>query len=108
MIAVFLSNVPEAIAATTGLRASGWAPSRIMGLWLLVALVSGAAALAGYALLSGVDPSVVALVDAFAAGAILTMLTDTMIPESFKLGGRQAGLATTLGFGLAFGLTVLG
>ena len=108
VIAVFLSNVPEAIAATTGLRASGWAPSRIMGLWLLVALVSGAAALAGYALLSGVDPSVVALVDAFAAGAILTMLTDTMIPESFKLGGRQAGLATTLGFGLAFGLTVLG
>jgi ZIP family zinc transporter len=50
---------------------------------------------------------VVALVDAFAAGAILTMLADTMIPEAFKHGGKQAGLATTLGFGLAFGLTVL-
>jgi len=53
------------------------------------------------------EPRVVALVDAFAAGAILTMLTDTMIPEGFQLGGRQAGLAVTLGFGLAFGLTIL-
>jgi ZIP family zinc transporter len=107
VIAVFMSNVPESIAATTGLRSSGWRRSRIMGLWLLVAVVSGGAALAGYALLAGASGSVVALVDAFAAGAILTMLADTMIPEAFKHGGRQAGLATTLGFGLAFGLTVL-
>ena len=45
--------------------------------------------------------------DAFAAGAILTMLSDTMVPEAFEFGGKEAGLATTLGFGLAFGLTVL-
>ena len=108
VIAVFMSNVPESIAATTGLRAKGWAPSRIMGLWALVALVSGVASLVGFALFSGLPPATVAFVDAFAAGAILTMLADTMIPEAFQFGGKQAGLATTLGFGLAFGLTVLG
>ena len=107
VIAVFLSNVPEAISATTGLRASGWKDSRIMGLWLLVALASGLASLVGFAVFGGLPPSSVALVDAFAAGAILTMLADTMIPEAFEFGGKQAGLATTLGFGLAFGLTVL-
>src|SRR6187401_3634415 len=108
VIAVFLSNVPEAIAATTGLKATGWKGSRIMGLWLLVAVVSGLASLVGFALFSGLPPAAVAFVDAFAAGAILTMLADTMIPEAFQFGGKQAGLATTLGFGLAFGLTVLG
>jgi len=104
---VFMSNVPESIAATTGLRTSGWASSRIMGLWFLVALVSGAASLVGLALFSGLSGAAVALVDAFAAGAILTMLSDTMVPEAFEFGGKEAGLATTLGFGLAFGLTVL-
>ena len=107
VIAVFLSNVPEAISATTGLKASGWKGSRIMGLWLLVALASGFASLVGFAVFGGLPPSAVAFVDAFAAGAILTMLADTMIPEAFEFGGKQAGLATTLGFGLAFGLTVL-
>ena len=107
VIAVFMSNVPESLAATTGLKASGWAPSRIMGLWLLVAVVSGVASLVGFAAFSGLSPAAVAIVDAFAAGAILTMLADTMVPEAFEFGGREAGLATTLGFGLAFGLTVL-
>ncbi len=108
VIAVFMSNVPESLAATTGLRASGWAPGKIMGLWLLVALVSGAASLIGFAVFSGLSGAAVAFVDAFAAGAILTMLSDTMVPEAFEFGGKEAGLATTLGFGLAFGLTVLG
>jgi ZIP family zinc transporter len=108
VIAVFLSNVPESIAATTGLRSRGWAPARIMGLWLLVALVSGAASMAGYVVFGGASGSAIAFVDAFAAGAILTMLADTMMPEAYENGGSQVGLATTLGFGLAFGLTVLG
>lgn len=107
VIAVFLSNVPEAIAATSGLRSTGWRPGRIMGLWLIVAVVSGTASFAGFVLLGDAPGYVVAFVDAFAAGAILTMLADTMVPEAFQYGGRQAGLATTLGFGLAFALTVL-
>jgi zinc transporter, ZIP family len=105
--AVFLSNLPEAIAATTGLRTGSWAPRTIMGLWVLVAAVSGLASLLGYALFDSAGPSALAFVLAFAAGAILTMLADTMMPEAFEHGGKLVGLLTTLGFGLAFALTTL-
>ena len=105
--AVFLSNLPEAIAATTGLKAGGWRPGRVMGLWVLVAVVSGLASLAGYAVFDSAGPSAVAFVLAFAGGAILTMLADTMMPEAFEHGGKLVGLVTTLGFGLAFALSML-
>jgi ZIP family zinc transporter len=104
--AVFLSNLPEAIAATTGLKAGGWPARRIMGLWSLVAAVSGLASLAGYALFDSAGPSALAFVLAFAGGAILTMLADTMMPEAFEHGGKLVGLVTTLGFGLAFALSM--
>jgi zinc transporter, ZIP family len=102
LAAVFLSNLPEAIAATTGLAASGWSRSRIYGLWVLVAGVSALAALAGFAVFEDASPDAVAFVLAFAAGAILTMLADTMMPEAFAQGGRLAGVCTTLGFAVAF------
>jgi zinc transporter, ZIP family len=105
--AVFLSNLPEAIAATTGLTADGWKRGRIMGLWVLVTLVCGLASLAGYALFDSAGPGAVAFLLAFAGGAILTMLADTMMPEAFEHGGKQVGLATTLGFAVAFALTIL-
>ena len=105
--AVFLSNLPEAIAATTGLRSGGWRSSRIIGLWVLVALVSGVASLLGYAVFDSAGPGALAFVLAFAGGAILTMLADTMMPEAFEHGGKLVGLLTTLGFGLAFALTRL-
>jgi zinc transporter, ZIP family len=107
LAAVFLSNLPEAIAATAGLRLAGWRPRNILGLWVLVMLVSALAALAGYGLFGDASPRTVAFVLAFAAGAILTMLADTMMPEAFERGGKLVGLATTLGFGLAFALSVL-
>jgi ZIP family zinc transporter len=107
LAAVFLSNVPEALAATTGLANGGWPSKQIIGLWVLVALASGLAALAGYALLEGATPRTIAFVNAFAGGAILTMLADTMMPEAFEHGGRLVGLATTLGFLTAFWLTAL-
>jgi zinc transporter, ZIP family len=105
--AVFLSNLPEAIAATTGLLSGGWKRGRIMGLWVLVTLVCGVASFLGYAVFDSAGPEAVAFVLAFAGGAILTMLADTMMPEAFKHGGKLVGLATTLGFGLAFALTTL-
>jgi ZIP family zinc transporter len=107
LAAVFLSNLPEAIAATTGLEAGGWPAKRLIGLWLLVALVSGLASLGGYAFLDGASPRTIAFVNAFAGGAILTMLADTMMPEAFKYGGKLVGLFTTLGFLTAFFLTTL-
>ncbi|HEX5939076.1 MAG TPA: ZIP family zinc transporter [Dehalococcoidia bacterium] len=105
--AVFLSNLPEAIAATSGLSNVGWRGSRIMQLWVVVTLVSGIAALLGYAVLEDASPRTIAFVNAFAGGAILTMLADTMMPEGFKYGGKLVGLLTTLGFFLAFVLTTL-
>jgi zinc transporter, ZIP family len=107
LVAVFLSNLPEAIAATTGLAQAGWAKSRILVLWILVMTVSGLAALAGYVLLDTASPRTIAFVLAFAGGAILTMLADTMMPEAFEHGGKLVGLATTLGFGVAFLITAL-
>ena len=105
--AVFLSNLPEAIAATIGLEAGGWKRGRIIGLWVLVTLVSGLASLLGYVALDSAGPEALAFVLAFAGGAILTMLADTMMPEAFEHGGKAVGLMTTLGFGLAFALTIL-
>jgi ZIP family zinc transporter len=105
--AVFLSNLPESIAATSGLSAAGWARARIVVLWSAVMLVTGIAALAGYALFDGASARTLAFVTAFAGGAILTMLADTMMPEAFENGEREVGLATTLGFALAFALTTL-
>jgi ZIP family zinc transporter len=107
IVAVFLSNLPEAIAATTGLARSGWNTSRIFGLWGLVALVSGLSALAGYVLFDGASAQWTAFVLAYAGGAILTMLADTMMPEAFERSGKLTGLATTLGFAVAFAITAL-
>lgn len=107
LAAVFLSNLPEATAATVGLQADGWRSTRIIGLWSVVAIVSAAASLAGYALFDSAAPNTIAFINAFAAGAILTMLADTMMPEAFKHGGKLVGLFTTLGFAAAFALSTL-
>jgi zinc transporter, ZIP family len=107
IVAVFLSNLPEAIAATTGLARSGWSQGKILALWVGVTLVSGLSALLGFVIFDGASASWLAFVLAFAAGAILTMLADTMLPEAFERSGKWTGLATTLGFAVAFAVTAL-
>ena len=107
LVAVFMSNLPEAIGATSGLAVAGWRRSRILGLWGLVVVSSGLASLAGYALLDDASPNAVAFVLAFAGGAILTMLAETMIPEAYLRGGKAVGLVTTLGFAVAFAVSTL-
>jgi ZIP family zinc transporter len=105
LVAVFLSNLPEAVAATSGLAEAGWRRIRILELWGGVMLVSALAALAGFAFFDGASPSVVAFTLAFAGGAILTMLADTMMPEAFEYGGKLVGVFTTLGFATAFAVS---
>ena len=107
LIAVALSNIPEAIAATTGLVRSGWSGARVLGLWTLVSVVSGASALFGFAVFDNASSALVAFVLAFAGGAILTMLADTMMPEAFDHAGAVVGVVATFGFGLAFVLSAL-
>jgi ZIP family zinc transporter len=106
--AVFLSNVPESLSAATGLKAAGWSGRRILGLWFGVAVICAAASAAGYAFLGGASENVIAFIQAFAGGAILTMLADTMMPESFDDAGPYVGLATVIGFAIAFFLSNVG
>jgi ZIP family zinc transporter len=108
VVAVFLSNVPESLAAAKGLIKAGHSQRYVMGLWTAVTIVSAVAAAAGYALLGDASGNVVAAIEAFAAGAILTMLADTMMPEAFQHGGATVGLVTVLGFALAFYLSTMG
>src|SRR5436190_13166936 len=79
LVAVALSNVPEAVAATSGLAEAGWPGRRILGLWTLVAAVSGLAALVGFAVFDSASPGTIALVLSFAGGAILAMAADTVV-----------------------------
>jgi ZIP family zinc transporter len=107
LTAVFISNLPEAISSSSGLAAGGWRPRRILGLWTLIALVSAFASLVGYVAFRHASGDVVAFVLAFAAGAILTMLADTMMPEAYEHGGKLVGVVTTLGFAVAFVIHLL-
>jgi ZIP family zinc transporter len=106
--AVFLSNVPEGLSATVGLRAEGRSTGFVLGLWSAVVAVSTVAAAIGYQVLGAASPDVIAAVQAFAAGAILTMLANTMMPEAYGNGGRAVGLVTVLGFVAAAGLATVG
>jgi ZIP family zinc transporter len=107
VVAVFLSNLPEAIGATSGLKASGWKHSRTLGLWVAVAAMSAIASWVGYAFFDTASPDVLAFTLAFAGGALLTMLADSMMPEAFRDSGKLVGLVTTFGFGLAYLISVL-
>ena len=98
--AVFISNLPESIAASAELEpkhSRRW----IIGLWLMIAAASAVAAGLGYQLLGGASDEVVAFVKAFAGGAILCMLADTMVPDALRKAGTSVGLVTVLGFALA-------
>jgi ZIP family zinc transporter len=106
--AVFLSNLPEAIGSTSGLKQSGWSARKLFGMWTAVALISGISSMLGFALFDGASDEAVAFVLAFAGGALLTMLIDTMVPEAFELNGAVAGLLTTFGFGIAYAISALG
>jgi ZIP family zinc transporter len=107
LVAVFVSNVPESLAATAVLR--GQRPARwIRRLWLSITLVSGVAAAIGYALAEHFTSIDGRYIQAAAAGAVLTMVSDTMMPEAYRVGGRPIALLTALGFGVAAVLTSLG
>ncbi|MBA2465705.1 MAG: ZIP family zinc transporter [Nocardioidaceae bacterium] len=100
--AVFLSNVPEAMSASAGMKSEGRATRSILLLWGAVAGAGTIASALGFALLGGAPEGAIAVTMAFAAGAILTMLVDTMVPEAVRHAGRLVGLVTALGFVAAF------
>jgi ZIP family zinc transporter len=107
LAAVFISNVPEAIASTTGLASAGWTRFRTFTLWFLVALASAFAAMAGFAFLENAPDFLVAFILSFAGGAILTMLAQTMMLEAGSLAGHTVGLVTTCGFAVGYALHLI-
>jgi ZIP family zinc transporter len=105
VIAVFLSNLPEGMAGTIAMKMGGMSTRAIVLMWLASMAVTVAAAVCGYLFLGSAPAAAGASIMAFAAGAILAMLCDTMIPEAFRFGGRYSALVTVLGFLLAFVLS---
>lgn len=102
VIAVFLSNLPEALSASSGLAKAGWRTRKIFALWALVSVVCALAALLAFGLLDQQNQTLIGFILAFAAGAILAMLADTMIPEAYEHAGKVVALVTVLGFALGF------
>ena len=96
--AIFLSNIPEALSSTAGLRKAGKSAAFVFGLWAAVALMSGGFALVGYAAFDARSTHTIAFTQAIAAGALLAMIADTMIPEAFAETHEATGLVTALGF----------
>ena len=107
VMAIFLSNIPEGLSSAAGMKKAGRTPLYIFGVWGGIALLSGLAAFAGYSIFGQFSDDVIAATTAVAAGAILAMLADTMIPEAFDEAHNFAGLITVAGFLLAFILTKL-
>jgi ZIP family zinc transporter len=101
LVAVFMSNLPEAAAGTAGMRSSGWSRTKVFLLWAAIALVCALASAAGYVLLGDLSRFWLSSVQAFAGGAILMMLANSMIPEAYEHGGKLAGVFTVLGFAVS-------
>jgi ZIP family zinc transporter len=104
---VVLSNLPEGMASSSGLRLAGWSRRRVLRMWLLVVIVSAVSAAIGYAVLDPAHAATGAFVQAFAAGALLTMLADTMLPEAFEIEGVFTGSLVAIGFALSLLLSAI-
>jgi ZIP family zinc transporter len=104
LAAVFISNVPEGLSSAAGMKRSGRPARYVFGVWGGIAVLSGLAALVGYLALGDADPRTISYITAVAAGAILTMIADTMIPEAFERTRIWTGVIATVGFLLAFAI----
>jgi zinc transporter, ZIP family len=117
LAAVFLSNLPEAVSSSKGMCDQGLSLRRVLERWTIVVLACGISAGLGYGLLEDASGNTIGLIQAFAGGAVLTMLADTMFPEAYALGrdesaphpwlDKAVGLLTVLGFALAYLLSTL-
>jgi len=104
LLAIALSNLPEGMSSSSGMKAAGWPQRRVYLIWLAVVVVSGISAAIGYLLLDPASGRTGALAQAFAAGALLTMLADTMLPEAYAVEGVFTGSVVAAGFALAIAL----
>ena len=106
VFAVAIGNIPQGLGGTAGMLSGGWPRPKITWLWLAVCGLSILAAVAGYGLATLLPNASGAMVDAFAAGALLVMLCDSMVPESFEYGGNESGLLLVGGFTVSVALSL--
>ncbi|HVH93605.1 MAG TPA: ZIP family zinc transporter [Nocardioidaceae bacterium] len=102
LAAIFISNLPEGLSSAAGMKRNGRSARYVFGVWVGIAVASGLAGLLGCLLLQGASAATIAVITAVAAGAILAMIADTMIPEAFERTQLYTGLLTTIGFLVAF------
>lgn len=102
LVAIFVSNLPEAIVGARKMKESGMGDGSVLGTWAAAALILALAVVAGFLALDGVEPRVLAWPLGFAAGAVLASLADTLMPEAYSEGGPHIAYATALGFLTSF------
>src|SRR5512132_1545430 len=107
LAAVALSNLPEGMSSSSGLKEAGWPRNRVLAMWSVVVLASGTAAAAGYGMLGPASARTGALVQAFAAGALLAMLADTLLPQAYAVEGPVTGLLVVAGFAVSLALAAI-
>jgi zinc transporter ZupT len=104
---LFLSNYPEALSSSVGMRQHGYPFRKILLMWTSLMVVTGIGAAIGNVFFTGAPPFLFALVEGIAAGAMLTMIAQTMLPEAYFKGGSIIGFSTLLGFLAAIFLKTL-
>jgi len=107
VVAVFLSNIPEGLSSTVGMKSDGWKASHVFSLWLAISLSTAVASILGYTVFQYLPDAVTSVALSIAAGGILAMLVDTMIPEAFSQTHDLSGLLTVVGFTISFILSKL-
>lgn len=107
LVAIFVSNLPEAIVGAKKMREAKLEPRQIIGIWIAAAVLLAIPVVVGYGALEGVDDSTLSWPLGFAAGAVLASLADTLMPEAFEEGGGPwIAYATALGFLVSFMVSV--
>jgi len=107
LVAVFLSNIPEGLSSSAGMKSDGWKATQVFSLWLAISLSTALASILGYTVFQYLPEQITAVALAIAAGGILAMLVDTMIPEAFSQTHDLSGLITVVGFTISFILSKL-
>jgi ZIP family zinc transporter len=102
LVAITLSNFPEGISSVRGLKSEGFSKNKIFWIWAIVAILTTTVAVLSFVFLNDINPNTIGIIEAFAAGAILAMLADSMMPEAYDDGGFSIGLLTVFGFLTAF------
>jgi zinc transporter, ZIP family len=107
LVGIALSNLPEGLSSSSGLRIAGWPRSRVVRMWVVVIAVSAVSAALGYALLDPASGRTGAFAQGFAAGALLAMVTDTLLPEAYDVERTSTGALVAIGFAISLILSAV-